>query len=311
MSVTVVGSIAFDAVRTPAGARERMLGGAAVHFSLAASFFDDVHVVGPVGDDFGADELAVLQGRGVHTQDVEHVAGGRTFFWSGVYSENLNHRETLETQLNVFEHFEPKLSAAAKASETLFLANIQPALQLQVREQCAAARFVALDSMDLWIDIARADLRRAIERVDCVMLNDQELEQLTGEPTTLSAARALLSWGPRVVVAKQGKYGAGLVTEEGSFWLPAFPLHRVADPTGAGDTFAGGFVGFLAAHREEELTLDLLRRAMAYGSAIASFNVEEFGTERVARLTGEEIAGRVEELQRITQFTDAPVALRD
>jgi sugar/nucleoside kinase (ribokinase family) len=311
VSVTVVGSIAFDAVRTPAGARERMLGGAAVHFSLAASFFDDVHVVGPVGDDFGADELAVLQGRGVHTQDVEHVAGGRTFFWSGVYSENLNHRETLETQLNVFEHFEPKLSAAAKASETLFLANIQPALQLQVREQCAAARFVALDSMDLWIDIARADLRRAIERVDCVMLNDQELEQLTGEPTTLSAARALLSWGPRVVVAKQGKYGAGLVTEEGSFWLPAFPLHRVADPTGAGDTFAGGFVGFLAAHREEELTLDLLRRAMAYGSAIASFNVEEFGTERVARLTGEEIAGRVEELQRITQFTDAPVALRD
>ncbi len=311
MSVTVVGSIAFDAVRTPAGARERMLGGAAVHFSLAASFFDDVHVVGPVGDDFGADELAVLQGRGVHTQDVEHVAGGRTFFWSGVYSENLNHRETLETQLNVFEHFEPKLSAAAKASETLFLANIQPALQLQVREQCAAARFVALDSMDLWIDIARADLRRAIERVDCVMLNDQELEQLTGEPTTLSAARALLSWGPRVVVAKQGKYGAGLVTEEGSFWLPAFPLHRVADPTGAGDTFAGGFVGFLAAHREEELTLDLLRRAMAYGSAIASFNVEEFGTERVARLTGEEIAGRVEELQRITQFTDAPEALRD
>jgi sugar/nucleoside kinase (ribokinase family) len=246
----------------------------------------------------------------VHTQDIEHVPGGRTFFWSGVYSNNLNERETLETQLNVFEHFEPKLSDAARASETVFLANIQPALQLQVREQCAGARFVALDSMDLWIDIARDDLRRAIERVDCVMLNDAELEQLTGEPTTLSAAHALLSWGPRVVVAKQGKYGAGLVTEEGSFWLPAFPLHRVADPTGAGDTFAGGFVGFLAAHRDEEVTLDLLRRAMAYGSAIASFNVEEFGTERVSRLAGEEIAGRVEELQRITQFTDAPVTLR-
>jgi len=310
VAVTVVGSIAFDAVRTPAGARERMLGGAAVHFALAASFFDDVHVVGPVGDDFGPDELAVLQGRGVHTDDIEHVPGGRTFFWSGVYSSNLNERETLETQLNVFEHFEPKLSEAARASETLFLANIVPALQLQVREQCADARFVALDSMDLWIDIARDDLRRAIERVDCVMLNDQELEQLTGEPTTISAARELLRWGPRVVVAKQGKYGAGLVTEEGSFWLPAFPLHQVADPTGAGDTFAGGFVGFLSAHRDEEVTLDLLRRAMAYGSAIASFNVEEFGTERVARLTGEEIAGRVEELQRITQFTDAPVALR-
>ncbi len=310
MSLTVVGSIAFDAVRTPAGARERMLGGAAVHFALAASFFDEVHVVGPVGDDFGPEERAVLERRGVQTQDIEHVLGGRTFFWRGVYSDNLNERETLETQLNVFEHFEPKLSDAARASETVFLANIQPALQLQVREQCAGARFVALDSMDLWIDIARDDLRRAIERVDCVMLNDAELEQLTGEPTTLSAAHALLSWGPRVVVAKQGKYGAGLVTEEGSFWLPAFPLHRVADPTGAGDTFAGGFVGFLAAHRDEEITLDLLRRAMAYGSAIASFNVEEFGTERVSRLAGEEIAGRVEELQRITQFTDAPVTLR-
>jgi sugar/nucleoside kinase (ribokinase family) len=311
VSLTVVGSIAFDAVRTPAGSREKMLGGAAVHFSLAASFFDEVHVVGPVGDDFGPEERAVLERRDVRTEDIEHVPGGRTFFWSGVYSDNLNERETLETQLNVFEHFEPKLSDAAKASETVFLANIQPALQLQVREQCAAARFVALDSMDLWIDIAREDLRRAIGRVDCVMLNDQELEQLTGEPTTLSAARALLSWGPRVVVAKQGKYGAGLVTEEGSFWLPAFPLLHVADPTGAGDTFAGGFVGFLAAHRDEEVTLDLLRRAMAYGSAIASFNVEEFGTERVARLTGDEIAGRVEELQRITQFSDAPVALRD
>jgi sugar/nucleoside kinase (ribokinase family) len=310
VSLTVVGSIAFDAVRTPAGARERMLGGAAVHFALAASFFDEVHVVGPVGDDFGPEERAVLERRGVQTQDIEHVLGGRTFFWRGVYSDNLNERETLETQLNVFEHFEPKLSDAARASETVFLANIQPALQLQVREQCAGARFVALDSMDLWIDIARDDLRRAIERVDCVMLNDAELEQLTGEPTTLSAAHALLSWGPRVVVAKQGKYGAGLVTEEGSFWLPAFPLHRVADPTGAGDTFAGGFVGFLAAHRDEEITLDLLRRAMAYGSAIASFNVEEFGTERVSRLAGEEIAGRVEELQRITQFTDAPVTLR-
>ena len=310
MAVTVVGSIAFDAVRTPAGARERMLGGAAVHFALAASFFDVVRVVGPVGDGFGPEERAVLGRRGIQTDDIEHVPGGRTFFWNGVYSENLNERETLETQLNVFEHFEPKLSDAAKASETLFLANIVPAVQLQVLTQCDGARFVALDSMDLWIDVARDDLREVISRVDCLILNDQELEQLTGEPTTIAAARELLSWGPRIVVAKQGKYGAGLVTEEGTFWLPAYPLHRVADPTGAGDTFAGGFVGFLSAHRDEEVTLDLLRRAMAYGSAVASFNVEEFGTERVARLTGEEIAERVEELQRITQFTDAPVALR-
>jgi len=310
MAVTVVGSIAFDAVRTPFGERERMLGGAATHFALAASFFDEVRMVGPVGEDFGAAELEVLHGRGVNTDDIEHVAGGKTFFWKGVYSDNLNSRETLDTRLNVFEHFEPKLSAASREAETLFLANIQPALQLQVREQCTGARFVALDSMDLWINIARDALTRAIGGVDCVILNDEEIELLTGRPTVVGAARELLTMGPSIVVAKQGKYGAGLITREGTFWLPAFPLEQVIDPTGAGDTFAGGFVGYLSAHRDEELTPELMRRAMAYGSAIASFNVEAFGTERVATLTGEEIAERVEELQRITQFTDAPVALR-
>jgi sugar/nucleoside kinase (ribokinase family) len=216
----------------------------------------------------------------------------------------------LQTDLNVFEAFEPKLSEASRSSDVLFLANIQPDLQRRVREECRAARFTALDSMNLWIDIAREELRAAIGEVDCVILNDAELEQLTGRTTTLAAARELLGWGPRAVVAKQGKYGAGVVTREGTFWLPAFPLERVTDPTGAGDTFAGGFVGFLAAHRDQEPTLDLLRRAMAYGSAVASFCVEEFGVERLVALTGEEIAGRVEELQRITQFTDAPVALR-
>jgi sugar/nucleoside kinase (ribokinase family) len=310
MSVTVVGSIAFDAVKTPFGERERMLGGAAVHFALAASFFDEVRVVGPVGDDFGDAEYAVLHGRGVNTEDIERVAGGRTFFWSGVYGTNLNTRETLETDLNVFEHFDPKLSAASRDADVLFLANIVPALQLGVRRQCERARFVALDSMDLWINIARDDLVEAIGSVDCVILNDEEIEMLTGKPTIVSAARDILAMGPSAVVAKQGKYGAGLITEEGTFWLPAYPLDQVVDPTGAGDTFAGGLVGYIAAHPEEEVTIDLLRRAMAYGSALASFNVEEFGTDRVARLTGDEIAARVAELQRITAFTDAPVALR-
>jgi sugar/nucleoside kinase (ribokinase family) len=310
MSVTVVGSIAFDSVKTPAGARERMLGGAAVHFALAASFFDEIRVVGPVGDDFGDEEYAVLHGRDVVTDDIERVAGGKTFFWSGVYGENLNSRETLETDLNVFETFEPKLSDASRGADVLFLANIVPDLQIAVRKQCEQARFVALDSMDLWINIARDRLVEAIALADCVILNDEEIGLLTGKPTAVSGARDIIAMGPSAVVVKQGKYGAGLVTEDGTFWLPAFPLDDVADPTGAGDTFAGGFVGFIAAHPEEPVTIELLRRAMAYGTALASYNVEEFGTERVARLTGEEIAARVAELQRITTFTDTPVALR-
>jgi sugar/nucleoside kinase (ribokinase family) len=309
MSVTVVGSIAFDAVRTPHGARERMLGGAAVHFSLAASFFDEVRVVGPVGDDFGDEEYAVLRERGVNTDDIEHVAGGKTFFWSGIYGENMNSRETLETDLNVFETFEPKLSQAARDADVLFLANIFPALQLNVRRQCERARFVALDSMDLWINIAREPLVAAISEVDCVILNDSEVELFTGEREVVAGARTIMEHGPSSMVVKLGKYGAALVTADDSFWVPAFPVDFVADPTGAGDTFAGGFVGAIAAH-DGEITPDVLRLAMAYGTAIASYNVEEFGTERVARLTGEEIVARVEELRRITAFEPVPVALR-
>ncbi len=309
MSVTVVGSIAYDAVRTPHGARDRMLGGAAVHFALAASFFDEVRVVGPVGDDFGPDEYAVLHGRDVNTDDIEHVEGGKTFFWSGVYGDNMNSRETLETDLNVFETFDPKLSEASKRSDVLFLANILPALQLNVRQQCEAAKFVALDSMDLWINIARDALVAAISAVDCVILNDSEVELFTGEREVVAGARKIMEHGPSAMVVKLGKYGAALVTPDESFWIPAFPVDFVTDPTGAGDSFAGGFVGCVAAHGGEA-TSEVLRLAMAYGTAIASYNVEEFGTERVARLTGDEIVARVEELQRITTFEANAVALR-
>ncbi len=204
MTITVVGSIAYDAVETPFGVRERMLGGAATHFALAASLLEDVRLVGPVGDDFGDADLAVLQIRGSNIDDVERVAGGKTFFWKGKYGWDLNTRETLDTQLNVFEHFAPKLSQASQDCDVLFLANIQPGLQLQVREQCAAARFVALDSMNLWIDIARDELLQIIAKVDCLMLNDEELRQLTGKPNLISAAHEILGWGPTVVVAKQG-----------------------------------------------------------------------------------------------------------
>ena len=310
MSVTVVGSLAFDAVETPFGRRERMLGGAATHFALAASFFDEVHVVGPVGDDFGDEEMAILATRGTNTDDVEHVPGGKTFFWAGKYSANLNQRETLDTQLNVFESFQPKLNQASRDADVLFLANIQPDLQHEVREQCEKAQFVAMDSMDLWINIARESLERTIARVDCLILNDEELELLTEAPNLVTAAAQVLEMGPDVVVAKQGKYGAALFTRDDHFWIPAFPLNTVVDPTGAGDTFAGGFVGYVAAHRDEPMTEGLLRRAMAYGTALASFNVEEFGTERVARLEPGEIPPRVGELARITRFEDRPVALR-
>jgi sugar/nucleoside kinase (ribokinase family) len=303
VSITVVGSIAYDAVKTPSGERERMLGGAATHFALAASLFDHVRVVGPVGGDFAAADLEVLGTRGTTTDDVELVPDGKTFFWRGEYGDDLNSRETLDTQLGVFEQFEPKLSDAARDCDVLFLANIVPALQASVLDQCAGPRWSALDSMNLWIDIARHELVAVIERVDCVVLNDAELRQLTGKPTVVAAAREVLAMGPSAVVAKQGEYGAALISADGVFSLPAFPLEHVVDPTGAGDTFAGGLVGYLASQPDRQIDHELLATAMAYGTAVASYNVEAFGTERVARLEVGEVRARVEQLHRMTQFT--------
>jgi sugar/nucleoside kinase (ribokinase family) len=299
MSLVVVGSIAFDAVKSPFGERKRMLGGSAVHFSLAASFFTDVRVVGPVGDDFGDDEYAVLHGRGVNTDDIEHVEGGSTFFWKGHYDYDLNQAHTDDTQLNVFGDFAPKLSDASQQADNIFLANIQPDLQREVREQCAGARLAGLDSMNLWIETAKESLLRTIGEVDLVFLNDAEIRMLTEQPNLVRAARDVMDLGPRVVVAKQGEYGAALFTSEGFFALPAFPLETVKDPTGAGDSFAGGFLGYLSS-QDDWTDQAELRRAMTYGSVIASFNVEEFGTERVARLTREEIDERFEHFRSMT-----------
>jgi len=307
MSLTVVGSIAFDSVKTPFGERDRMLGGAAVHFSLAASFFTEVRPVGPVGDDFGSAEFEVLERRGVLTDDIERVAGGESFFWRGRYEFDLNVAHTEDTQLGVFGEFEPKLSEASRQAETLFLANIQPDLQRQVRAQCAASRFSALDSMNLWIETAKDSLLAAIAEVDCLIVNDAEIRQLTGEANLARAARAVMERGPRAVVAKQGEYGAALFTEDGFFALPGFPLEEVRDPTGAGDSFAGGFVGYLDS-QEGEIDEACLRRAMGYGTVLASFNVEQFGTERVAALSREEIEERFAELHAMTRFEPLPAA---
>ncbi len=301
MSLTVVGSIAFDSVKSPFGERERMLGGSAVHFALAASFFSDVHVVGPVGEDFGEGELGLLEERGIDTSDIERVPGGKTFFWRGHYEYDLNVAHTDDTELNVFGDFEPKLSAASSSADILFLANIQPDLQRQVREQCEGVSFAALDSMNMWIETTRDSLLAVIGEVDCTIINDAEIRMLTEEPNLARAARTIMDLGPRAVVAKQGEYGAALFSESGFFALPGYPLEDVRDPTGAGDSFAGGFLGYLDS-QGGELDEGSLRRAMGYGTVLASYNVEEFGTERVARLTRDEIDERFEALRSMTSF---------
>jgi sugar/nucleoside kinase (ribokinase family) len=304
MSLTVVGSIAFDSVRTPFGERDRMLGGSTVHFSLAASFFTEVRVVGPVGDDFGDAELKVLLDRGVITDDIERVEGGETFFWRAHYEYDMNVAHTDDTQLNVFADFDPKLSDAAKNSDLLFLGNIDPELQRRVRASCRA-EFAALDSMNFWLESARESLVDAIAEVNCLMLNDAEIRELTGEPNLARAARAAMEMGPGVIVAKRGEYGAALFSGDEFFAIPGYLLEDVRDPTGAGDCFAGGFLGYLDSRRaggDSVLDPAILRQAMAYGSVLASFNVEDFGTERVQRLSKEEIDERLRDFRRITNF---------
>ena len=303
MSLTVVGSIAFDSVRTPFGERDRMLGGSAVHFALAARFFCDVHVVGPVGEDFSAGCTDVLRSRGVDTSDIERIDGGSTFFWRGHYEHDLNVAHTDDTQLGVFADFEPKLSSASREASTLFLGNIQPDLQREVRSQCDTATFAALDSMNLWIDTARDSLVEAISKVDCVLLNDAEIRMLTQEPNLAKAARALMAMGPSVVVAKRGEYGAALFDSVGFFALPGMPLEEVRDPTGAGDSFAGGFLGYLDGIDGDAEARDF-RLAMAYGTVLASFNVEEFGTDRVSSLERDEIEARLGELRSMTHLRE-------
>ncbi|HSE30395.1 MAG TPA: PfkB family carbohydrate kinase [Pyrinomonadaceae bacterium] len=304
MSLIVVGSVAFDAVETPFGKCDKMLGGSASHFSISASFFGQVSIVGVVGGDFTIAEQRVFDEHGIGTADLEKVPDGKTFRWQGRYDYDLNVAHTLDTQLNVFADFKPKLSEASKKSRLLFLGNIQPDLQREVREQMPNAELVALDTMNLWIEHTLDSLLRTIKGVDVVIINDAEARQLTGIANLIKAAREILSWGPRALIVKRGEYGAALFTPENYFAIPAYPLESVFDPTGAGDTFAGGFMGYLSSQR----TIDeaAMRRAMIFGSVMASFNVEEFGTNRVRRLTHDEINERFSAFKRMTHFEEIP-----
>jgi len=299
MSLLVVGSVALDRVRTPFGERERSLGGAATHFSVASSFFAETAVVAVVGDDFTDDDLSVFRERRINTDNLECVAGGKTFRWSGEYGFDLNTAKTLDTELNVFADFAPKLSDTARKSPFLFLANIQPALQRQVREQ-VDARFVAMDTMNYWIERTREDLLKTIAVVDALIINDAEARELAGEANLIRASRKILSMGPQILVVKRGEYGAALFTKDSYFATPAFPLDSVFDPTGAGDSFAGGFMGYLA--QSERIDGSILRRGIIYGSVMASFNVEEFSCDRLRRLTPEEIRDRYTQFKEFTHF---------
>lgn len=304
MSLLIVGSVAFDAVETPFGKCEKMLGGSTSHVSLAASYFSDVRIVGVVGGDFSDAEQQVFDRHGIDTSDLERIPEGQTFRWYGRYDYDLNVAHTIDTQLNVFADFKPKLSDESRRSRLVFLGNIQPDLQREVREQVPNAELVALDTMNLWIDLTKDSLVRTIKGVDVVIINDAEARQLTGIPNVIKAAKTILTWGPKALIIKRGEYGAALFTPDSYFAIPAYPLESVFDPTGAGDSFAGGFMGYLSS--QENLDDAALRRAMIFGSVMASFNVEEFGTSRVDRLTHEEINERFRAFKKMTHFEEIP-----
>ena len=304
MSLTVVGSVAYDGVENPHGKIDRMLGGACTYISLAASFFTEVGLVGIVGDDFDPADEALLAGHDIDLDGLVKVPG-KTFYWSGVYSADMNERETLTTELNVFAEFNPELPATYRANPYLFLGNIHPSLQKQVRDQMKKPRFVGGDTMDFWIEGNPDELAQAIAQWDFILINDSEARQLSGEYNLRNAAKKILDMGPHTVVIKRGEYGAILFRPEGHFIAPGFLLDTVFDPTGAGDSFAGGFMGYLAEQGVSDLdhaTHTHLRKAMIYGSVMGSFCCEEFGVGRFRTLNREEIDARYQEFKKFTEF---------
>ena len=299
MAITVVGSVAYDTIETPAGKRERCLGGAATYFSLSASYFTDVRVIAVVGEDFGKRQEAVFQARNIDTRGIEHTAG-KSFFWEGSYLENLNEAKTHITDLNVFAAFNPKIPDAYRDSEFLFLANIDPVLQRRVREAMPQAKLVAGDTMNYWIKDHRPALLEVLKGLDILLINDTEARMLAGNKNLVQAARAVMAMGPKALVVKHGEHGATLFHGGGAFRAPAMPLEEVVDPTGAGDSFAGGFFGYLASQPEQSPAV--FRRAMFYGSVMGSFACERFGTERLQELTRAEIDARFNLFREMTHL---------
>jgi sugar/nucleoside kinase (ribokinase family) len=299
MAITVVGSVAFDTIETPAGRRERCLGGAATYFSLSASFFTDVRVIAVVGEDFGRRQEAVFQARKIDTRGIEHTVG-KSFFWEGSYLENINEARTHSTELNVFAAFEPKIPTSYSDSEFLFLANIDPILQRRVREAMPNVKLVAGDTMNYWIKDHRPALLEVLKGIDILLINDTETKMLADNNNLVQAARAVMALGPKTLVVKHGEYGATLFHGEKIFRAPALPLEEVIDPTGAGDSFAGGFFGYLASQPEQ--TPAAFRSAMFYGSVMGSFACERFGTERMQQLTRAEIDARFNLFRELTHL---------
>jgi sugar/nucleoside kinase (ribokinase family) len=298
MSILVVGSVAYDNIETPHGKRERLLGGTATNFSAAASFFTPVHMIGVVGHDFEDEHVDYLKKRGVDVTGLKVDKSGRTFSWTGRYFDDINRRETLATHLGVFERFDPELSEPHKDVPTIFLGGVLPMLQLKVIEQARNPRLVAMDTWMREIELHRGVLQKVIERSDMILVNDEEARKLTSEINVTKAAHKIMTWGPKVVVIKRGEYGALLYTKDSVFAVPGMPLTKVVDPTGAGDTFAGGFLGHVT--KAGNLSSDTLRRAVICGSAMASFQVEDFGLDRLKTLTWGEIEGRIEEFRRLS-----------
>ena len=308
MSLLVVGSVALDTIETPFGVARDALGGSATFFSAAASLFCRVQLVGVVGSDYPVADLKFLAERGVDLSGLEQEEG-ESFRWSGVYSYDLNSRETRETRLGVFANFVPKIPAAFRAADWVFLGNIDPVLQLQVLEQVKAPRLVACDTMNYWIHGKREQLLALLKRVDLLLVNDTEARELTGDHNLLRAARWIQKQGPRMVVVKKGEHGAILFAGDLIFYAPGYPLEDVFDPTGAGDAFAGGFMGCIA--RAGSIEPDDLRRAMVYGSALGSFTVEQFGLERLITLRPDEVHDRVQDFRELTAFDHVPVLTVD
>ncbi|UCF06419.1 MAG: sugar kinase [bacterium] len=298
MSIVVVGSVAFDTIETPEGRVERAIGGSATYFSMAASYFVPVKLVAVAGEDFGDEHKSILRERGVDLDGLTIVEGGKTFFWEGRYGKDPNERLTVATELNVFEGFQPVLPQQYRDTDWIFLGNIDPVIQSQVLDQASGRPHVGCDTMNFWIERKSDELRDVLRRVDILFINDEEAKQLSGEFNLVQAGQALLEMGPEVIVIKKGEHGAFLITEEFRFVSPAYPLRDVVDPTGAGDSFAGGFMGYLAG--TSRMDQPHLRRAMLYGTATASFTCERYSVERLQELTRDAIADRFDELVGIT-----------